>query len=481
MHQLGALDNLMIAGEMPNIPLHMSALMIYDTRGRRGATRVYNSLCTRLVDVVENHFPILRCRLEEVPLNLDKAYWVQDTAFELGYHIKRVALPRPANWQEVYRLFGQFHAQPLDRSRPLWELMLVEGLDNVAGIPKGSTALCMKIHHAVVDGKSALRLITGLHSPDPEPGAATFIERQPQEPVDAGDFSPPSLLAKFGLAWWHSVERPVELIATLGKLLPGLWPAHSKDPTSAAKGSVPRTAFNHFVDADRVVGHVRLEKPTLKKIVSKFHCTINDIALCVVAGTLREYLLAQDCLPETDVQTLMPIDIRHEREDGSIGNHVSIARVALYTTIDDVAQRLRSISAHASEGKAQGRKGSNRAMLELADEIHPAIILGLSHWLVTSGHLDDLPQPVNTVVTNVPGPRGDAYLAGAKLIDYLGFGPLAPNMGLFHTVSSAEEHVNITFLSTAAFVGNGSDYQAAMQEAVQAVLALGGSRRKRGK
>ena len=157
MHQLGALDNLMIEGEMPSIPLHMSALMIYETHGKRGAKRIYDTLSTRLVDVVDNHFPILRCRLDEVPLNLDKAYWVEDADFEMGYHIKRVALPRPGNWQELYQLFGQFHAQPLDRCRPLWELMVVEGLDRVAGVPHGSTALFMKIHHAVVDGKSALR------------------------------------------------------------------------------------------------------------------------------------------------------------------------------------------------------------------------------------------------------------------------------------------------------------------------------------
>ncbi|MEZ5568664.1 MAG: wax ester/triacylglycerol synthase family O-acyltransferase [Halioglobus sp.] len=480
MHQLGALDNLMIAGEMPNIPLHMSALMIYDTRGKRGARRIYDALFSRLEDVADNHFPILRCRLDEVPLNLDKAYWVRDTRFELGYHIKRIALPRPANWQELYQLFGQFHAQPLDRQRPLWELMLVEGLDNVKGVRGGGTALCMKIHHSVVDGKSALRLIRGLHSPDPEPEAATFIEREPPQPADDREFAPPSLLAKLGLAWWHGVERPVELVATLGKLLPGLWPGQDSRVAPTAPGGVPRVAFNHPVDADRVVGHVRMHQPTLKKVARKFHCTINDIALCVVAGALREHLMAQDSLPERDLLALMPIDIRREREDGSIGNQVSVAKVSLFTHMDDVAERLQAISEHASAGKAGSREGSSRAMLELVDEIHPAIILGLGDWLVSSGHIDDLPQTVNTVVTNVPGPQGDAYLAGAKLVDYLGFGPLAPNIGLFHTVSSAQEHVNISFLSTAAFMADGKAYRKALENALRSVLALGTARGKRG-
>lgn len=476
MHQLGALDNLMIEGEMPNIPLHMSALMIYETHGKRGAKRIYDTLSTRLVGVVDNHFPILRCRLDEVPLNLDKAYWVEDPDFEMSYHIKRVALPRPGNWHELYQLFGQFHAQPLDRCRPLWELMVVEGLDRVAGVPHGSTALFMKIHHAVVDGKSALRLITGLHSPDPEPESATFIEREPPQPAGTHEFAAPSLLARYGRAWWHSVERPVELVATLTKLLPGLWPGRGSGKAPAAQGAVPRTPFNHAVDADRVIGHVRMEKAALKKVLRTFNCTINDIALCVVAGALRDYLLQRDCLPEQDLQTLMPVDIRRPREDGSIGNHVSVARVSLYTTLEDDAERLHAVSAHASEGKAQSKKSGSRAMLELADEIHPAIIIGLGHWLFSSGHIEDLPQPVNTVVTNVPGPTGDNYLAGAKLIDYLGFGPLAPSLGLFHTVSSAGEHINITFLSTAALLGDGSGYRAAMEDALQNLLALGKSR-----
>lgn len=111
-------------------------------------------------------------------------------------------------------------------------------------------------------------------------------------------------------------------------------------------------------------------------------------------------------------------------------------------------------------------------MLKLVDEVHPAIILWLGQWLVKSGRIDQLPPTVNTVVTNVPGLSHDAYLAGAKLIDYLGFGPLAPNMGLFHTVSSTADHVNITFLSTADFIGDGGAYSASLATSWSQVLSL---------
>lgn len=111
-------------------------------------------------------------------------------------------------------------------------------------------------------------------------------------------------------------------------------------------------------------------------------------------------------------------------------------------------------------------------MLELVDEIHPAIILWLGQWLISSGHMDELPQSVNTVVTNVPGLSSEAYLAGAKLVDYLGFGPLAPNMGLFHTVFSTQEHVNISFLSPAAIMGDGSAYRASLEKSLAEILLL---------
>jgi hypothetical protein len=110
--------------------------------------------------------------------------------------------------------------------------------------------------------------------------------------------------------------------------------------------------------------------------------------------------------------------------------------------------------------------------LKLVDDIHPAIVLWLGQWLVSSGLIDKLPQIVNTVVTNVPGMRHDAYLAGAKLIDYLGFGPLAPNIGLFHTVSSTPDHVNISFLTTGEFMGDGSAYRAALTESYAEVSLL---------
>lgn len=471
MQQLGGIDNLMIAGELPCIPMHMSAVMIYQTGGKRGATRLFKTFSQRFDRIVDEHFPILRCRVDELLLDMDKAYWVEDDNFSLTYHLSRVALPSGNDWDALHRLFGQFHAQPLDRSKPLWQAMLVEGLDKLEGIPRGSTALFLKIHHSVMDGKSALRLITSVHSLDPGADAPAIADSMPAEkPLDK-DFQAPTWWQKYGIAWWHSIERPVDLAGTVLKLLPKLLQRDAAGRTGKA-APVPRVRFNNPVAADRVSGHIRLEMKQLEQLKKKHRCSINDIALCVVAGALRQYLLELDELPEHSLQTLMPIDVRREDKDGNIGNHVSVAKICLHTNIDDDEERLRAIHQDSSSKKKQSKKGDSHAMLKLVDEIHPAIILWLGQWLVSSGRIEELPQTVNTVVTNVPGLSSTAYLAEAKLIDYLGFGPLAPNMGLFHTVSSTADHVNISFLSTAEFVGDGNAYGKSLSRSWAALARL---------
>ena len=471
MQQLGGLDNLMIEGELPNIPMHMSALTIYETAGKRGANRMAQGMEERFDLLAEKYFPILRCRIEELPLDLDKGYWVEDPGFNLNYHFRRVALPGRKDWPALYELFGSFHAQPLDRSRPLWEVMLVEGLDQLQGIPRGSTAVFLKIHHAVMDGKSAQRLMSGFHSLDPDPDSPILAESMPAQTPGELAFESPSWMQKWGRAWWHSIERPIDLIGTMTKLLPGLLQGDEDADKSKGQGT-PLAHFNHPVAADRVVGHVRMASRTLRRLEKKYTCTINDVALCVVAGALREFLLSRNELPEQDLRTLMPIDIRRKDKDGNIGNHVSVAKLSLYTTIENAGERLAAISQEASRGKKRSRKGDSHAMLNLVDDIHPAVILWLGRWLVSSGRIEKMPQSVNTVVTNVPGLSEEAYLAGSKLIDYLGFGPLAPNMGLFHTVSSTPDHVNVSFLSTAEFVDDGSVYRGALEQSWASVSRL---------
>jgi WS/DGAT/MGAT family acyltransferase len=452
----------MIEGEIPNIPMHIAAAMLYDASHAKTGAELFEDLQETLTGIIEKHLPILRCRIEELPWQIDNAYWVGDTEFSLASHLTRVALPEPHDWQEFYRLFAQFHAQPLDHNKPLWQLMLVEGLDALDGIPEGGIAVFVKVHHAMMDGKSAMRLLRSFHSLSPEADAAPLADSLPV--VDNADknYRVPPWWLKYGKAWWNSIERPIDMVGTVVKLLPLLWRS-DEHGEKVPEQAIPRIRFNHPVAADRVVGHVRMEMATLKKLEKKYDCTINDIALCTVAGALRHYLIKQGELPDEDLVAAMPIDLRRDHKDGDIGNQVGMARIHLRTDLENVKERLQAIQSATSRSKSRTRHGDSHALLEIVDEIHPALIIWLGQWLLASDFMDKLPQLVNTVITNVPGIRTEAYLSGARLVDYLGFGPLAPNVGLFHTVSSTLDHVNISFASTREFVGDGSDYRNSLE------------------
>jgi WS/DGAT/MGAT family acyltransferase len=464
MEQLGALDNLMVAGEMPSLPMHISAMMIYRTRDEAGADELYRLLLDRMDEVTRNHFPILRCRADRLPLEMDRAYWVEAPDFSLSYHLKRVSLGGEQGWTALHRLLGDFHARPLDMGRPLWQVLMVDGLDDVDGVPAGSCAIMFKIHHGALDGKGAIRLVRSLHSIRPNQPMLAQLE---QADHAQHNFSPPSFLRKYARAWWHAIERPVDLVVTLVELLPGLL-----RPAGASHLPTPPSPFNRPVSPDRVTGHLRMSRRTLERLQCALGCTINDLALVTIGGALRILLGERNELPGDSLVALMPIDLRLPDQQGDIGNHVSAARVNLGTNFRTPRQRLGAIMQTTKESKAQAHGPSGHLMEDLVGEIHPALLIWLGEWLIQSGHMEDLPQTVNTVVTNVPGFQTEAYLGKARLLDYLGLGPLAPNMGLFHTVSSTANHVNITFVGTGNTVGDGSDYQMALKRAWAGVRRL---------
>jgi diacylglycerol O-acyltransferase len=470
MYQLSGVDSLMIEGENPSIPLHMSAAMLYDNRSNPAGAIELPQLRNTLTQVIDQHFPILRCKLEELPLRLDKGYWVTDDNFSIAAHTSRVALPGPGNWGAFYELFGNFHARPLGHDKPLWEIMLVENLDHLKGIPTGSSALFLKIHHAVMDGTTAMRLMRGMHSTEPGPDAPLLIESSPKKQKKAPDFHAPPWWVRYGNAWRHSIERPLDLAAMTARLLPGLLPGHDSNDKQE-KITVPIAHFNQPLNADRVIGHLRMSLPKLRKITKKYHCTLNDLALCVVGGALRSYLLAEQVLPEDSLVAAMPINVRHEKRDDDIGNEIGMARVKLHTQSDDIEQRLQKIVAATHHSKASHGKGHPNLLMNVIDDIPPAIILVLSDWLVSSGYIDRMPPLVNTIISNVPGLPEEAYIQGSKLVDYLGFGPLAPGAALFHTISSTTKHLNISFTSTSELCGDGSTYCKALQNSYKEILA----------
>lgn len=476
--QLSGIDSFMALGETPNMPLHIGAIMIYKTRKKH----IYEEARALLVQQIEAHLPVLRCRLESLALDIDRPYWVKDEHFTIDYHLQHVALPKPADWNELYALSARFYARPLNKERPLWEALFIEGLDNVEGLPKGSVALVLKIHHAIADGKTAIRLFSTLHSESKASGAALMVDSMNLAPVD---FNEPGLIRKYAHAYLHNRYAPQNLAKELSQVfvslaknnLPRVAKSVFKKNTSGNHTrshrypSAPRVIFNREPAADRMIGHLRMDMKELKKVSTATGATINDIALCVVGGALRSYLKSHADLPDRDLLTGMPISIRNSKDNAVVGNRVGFSSIALATSIADPLERLQAIQEQTHIAKGSGRRKQAVSLLKLLDALNPGALVWLGKRLIASGLIEKLPPYVNTVVTNVPGTRKPVYFCGAELVDYIGLGVIAPTMTLFHTVSSLEKHVNISFLTCSGSMQKPKQYQHALEQSWQSLLS----------
>ncbi|MEH6568552.1 MAG: wax ester/triacylglycerol synthase family O-acyltransferase [Halioglobus sp.] len=475
MEQLSGLDSMMVLGEISNVPLHMSALFIYDPSTSESGTIKYPQLTSLLHGVINSSLPMLKCRAEKVAFTLDKPYWVEDQNFNLDYHIQRFALPQPANWAELNELIARFHAQPLHPDRPLWQSLFIEGLDNLGDLPSGCVGMVMKIHHALADGKTAVKIFSELHTLSPEPTAALIAEGMDDE---LPDFSSPSAIDKYSRAYWHLVSSPAKLLLNIGSIAQKM--LFSSNKPNAPSSTIPDTPFNQLPSADRNLGHIRLPMNDIRQLEEISDCTINDIAMCIIAGGLRSYLESRQQLPDQSLVTGMPINIRSEKDKKTIGNHVSLANLSLFTEIADPKKRLQAISKASTQSRQNNQRTGPGSLLSVADNLQPGIIIWAGEKMMASGLVDKLPRLNNTIISNVPGIMAPCYLAGAKLVDYLGLGPLAPTVSLFHAISSIHSHISICFQSCSSSLEDPDAYTQALEKSYrQLKKAYGISQRKK--
>src|SRR4051794_31251893 len=213
MKQLSGMDASFVYFETPNAPGHIFSVWIYDQSSAPGGKITFK----QILDHVGRRLHVSRTfrqRLVEVPLGLDHPYWIEDPDFDLEYHVRHIALPRPGDWRQFCIQVARLHSRPLDRGRPLWEMYVIEGLDNVAGLPAGSFAIMTKIHHAAVDGVTLLEITSALnetppHTPAPEPATQWRPEREPTSL---------ELLSRAAL---NGASRPMRLVRLNAAALPG--------------------------------------------------------------------------------------------------------------------------------------------------------------------------------------------------------------------------------------------------------------------
>lgn len=433
MQQLSGLDASFLYLETDNAPMHIGGVSILDpttAAGRLDFAGFEHFIASRLH--VTRTF---RQKLVEVPLNLGKPYWLDDDAFELGQHVERTELPRPGGMRELAALVSWQMAQHLDRQRPLWHILWVDGVDEVPGIAPGSVALISRVHHAAIDGMSGAAILGALFDLSPTP------PELPTAPPPTPRAAEPSKIKLLGRAYGNLLRSPLSLRQAAGSAAGGLVKSggarlRKKVAPPPLPFSAPRTPFNVPIGKRRTWGGTLLSLDRIRKIKSAVGATVNDVVLTICAGALRRYLLDLEALPEKPLVAMVPVSVREQSERESMGNQVSAMLVSLATDEADPLARLQAIHDAARRSKTYHQAIGARTLTDASSFI-PFSLAGLAARLYSRSQIADRHRPLfNLVITNVPGPQAPLYVSGARLQAHVGMAPILDGMGLILPIFS---------------------------------------------
>ena len=467
MEQLSGLDSAFLYLETPRTPMHIGAIAIYDPSTAPNSFVRFKDILT----FIESRLHLaksFRRKLANVPLSLDYPYWIDDQDFDLEYHVRHIALPQPGDWRQLCIQAARLHSRPVDLSKPLWEFTVIEGLNNVPGVPKGSYAIVSKIHHAAIDGVSGVDIANAVHSLDPAgviagPDRPWIPERTPTSV---------ELLAR---AQINTLNTPLRLARTIGKSLPGI--ARTIGGLARGKlhttfGRVPRTRFNGSVTMNRVVDGRDFSLAEIKEIRTRLPgATVNDVVVAVVGGAMRKYLKSINELPRESLVCMAPISVRAPGEKNTLGNQVSAMTIPIGTHIADPFGRLQFVHEEAENSKALTNAAGARQMAEYSSFM-PSTLTGLAARLyVRLGLANRIAPMFNTVITNIPGPPVPLYMNGARLVTQYGLGPVFEGMGIIHPVFSYCGRITISFTSDRSIIPDPEVYADFLQESFDEMKA----------
>jgi diacylglycerol O-acyltransferase len=415
LRRLSGVDTAFLTAEQPGQLLHMMGLLVLDPSSAAGGWSF-----ERFAGFVEERLPALpplRRRLVEVPFGLARPFWSEGSEVDLADHLHRAALPEPGGPRELAALAAEIHERPLDRSRPLWEMTLVEGL---AG---GRVALLAKIHHACMDGLAGIKLMASLFSSTPEIAPAAPADAEPGEP-------PPDRLALLaGAVPWLLGEPARAARAGLGTARSALRAALSRKPApEAPELDVPRSLFNAPISAYRGVAYASLPLAELRALGRAAEVTVNDVLLTLVGGALRRYLEDRGALPPEPLVVGMPVAVRRETDERA--NAVTMVSVGLATDVADPVARLDAIRAATAVQKRRRGSTLGEELTAWVDVPPPFVFSLLARGYIGSGLADRMDPFWNLVVSSVPGPPEPLYLAGARLEGIHPLGPIFAGMAL---------------------------------------------------
>jgi diacylglycerol O-acyltransferase / wax synthase len=441
MRQLSGLDASFLYGDARNADTHGTLVLVYDPSTAAQRPIRFKDILAH----VENRLSVSRVfrqKLAHVPLDIDYPYWVDDPNFNLEYHVHHVALPKPGDWRQFCILAARLHVPPVNLQRPPWEMYVVEGLDHIAWLPRGSFAILLKVHHCAIDGHSAAELTMGLHD--------LSADGTTPAPVRRVDYTPDErlgilrMLSGAGRSWlvtpWKAVIPGVRAVPALGATIARFILDARRDPRRHAV-----TRFNHRLSPNRVFTGRAYPLADLKRIrLAVPGATINDTVVSIAAGTVRHYLKAKSELTDAPLRAAMPINTRKAEEFGQAGNSISAMFCEAHVNVAAPLERLAAVYESTRGAKEISSAIGAREMTDVT-RFSPAALTFIAIKTINGlnwGAAFGAPF-ANFCVSNVPGPGVPLYLCGAELKFWNIVAPLPQAIGLFFGVSSYRDTMYI--------------------------------------
>ncbi|GAA1221559.1 WS/DGAT/MGAT family O-acyltransferase [Pseudonocardia alaniniphila] len=448
--RLSALDASFLYLEQPTTPMHVGGVSIFRRPRPPGPSGGFDY--ERLVELIEQRIalvPRYRQKVRYVPGNLARPVWVDDPDFDIAYHVRRSALPKPGSDEQLTELVARLMSRPLDHTRPLWEMYLVEGL------ARGRTAVLTKTHQAMVDGVSAFDIGQVILDVSATPSAAPLDGEAAEAPLPGRGRRGRAMVEEFWMprpepsdtqlilgAVAEAVARPAEIVdnvrvaagdalATVGKIAGTAGSLFSM--ARAASRRAPGTPLNVPISTQRRFAVARTRLESYRKVRAAHGCTVNDVVLSVVSGALRNWLLSrgEPVSPSSTLRAMVPLSVRGEADvpssatAGSLGNRVSSFIVDLPVGEQSPVVRLHHVTHAMREHTSTGQSVGADTLVRIGGFAPPTL-----HALGARAASGFSKRIFNLVVTNVPGPQFPLYAAGARMLEMFPVVPLAKGQAL---------------------------------------------------
>jgi WS/DGAT/MGAT family acyltransferase len=412
MDQLSSLDASFLHFETPETPMHVGSLTLFELP--EGYDGDYYEDVKAMLGKRLHLASVLTRKLAQMPFELAEPVWIEDDDIDLDYHVRSVTLRRPGTMAQLEQLIARLHSSLLDRSRPLWEMYVIEGLEN------GQVAFYAKAHHSGVDGKSGVELARVLYDTSPQMREVPPPRRK--RTSGAYQLGVAELLQAAVSNTAQQYRKIAELLPTAAKAFSTAASVIASQQTSKGErslnlGLAPKTIFNDSITNQRSYSTLSVPLSDIKALGQRVGGTVNTIVMAMCSVALHHFLKERGLLPKETLIAMVPVSLRAEG-DNAMNNQVSAVRVDLATDINDLPARFKAIHASSEAAKAVVKELKPILGVNVPITGSPWLMTGLASLLGRSNLASRLPAAGNVAISNVPGPPMTLYMAGARMVHY---------------------------------------------------------------